>query len=232
MGNSEVGHLNLGAGAIVKQDLTLIDEAAAAAGLRRQRGAARRDARRAARAPVGLVSDGGVHSSIEHLGALIEMAARAGVRDLVVHAITDGRDTLPHRRRRLPARPSRRWCERRADARDRARVASVIGRYFAMDRDNRWERVQAAYDLLVHGIAEHGAPTAPRRRRRPTSAARPTSSSRATTRRRRGPIRPGDSVIAFNFRPDRMRELSAALAAPECPGSTAAARRRSSATRR
>ena len=91
----------------------------------------------------------------------------------------------------------------------------MIGRYFAMDRDKRWDRVQKAYDLLVHGKAEHHVDT--RRgggRRRPTSAARRTSSSRPTIVGEEARIRPGDSVIAFNFRPDRMREITLALCDP------------------
>jgi 2,3-bisphosphoglycerate-independent phosphoglycerate mutase len=213
MGNSEVGHLNLGAGAIVKQDLTLIDEAAVqpdfggnAVLLDALRGAPRVHL-------LGLVSDGGVHSSIEHLGALIKMAASAGVPDLVIHAITDGRDTLPHNGAGYLATVED-WCA----AAGVGRIASVIGRFYAMDRDNRWERVQAAYDLFVAGTAEHEAATA--------SAAATAAYARdetdefitATLVGTEGTIRPGDSVIAFNFRPDRMREISAALAAPECPG--------------
>jgi 2,3-bisphosphoglycerate-independent phosphoglycerate mutase len=213
MGNSEVGHLNLGAGAIVKQDLTLIDEAAEqpdfggnAVLLAAMRGVPRVHL-------VGLVSDGGVHSSIEHLGSLVEMAAGAGVPDLVIHAITDGRDTLPHGGEGYLA-----TVEERCAAAGVGRVASVIGRYFAMDRDNRWERVQAAYDLFVHGTAEHGVPSASDAVRAAYARGETDEFVTATTVGDEGTIRPGDSVIAFNFRPDRMRELSAALAAPDCPG--------------
>jgi 2,3-bisphosphoglycerate-independent phosphoglycerate mutase len=212
MGNSEVGHLNLGAGAIVKQDLTLIDEAAEQpdfggneALLAAMRGAPRVHL-------LGLVSDGGVHSSIEHLGSLIKMAAGVGVHDLVIHAITDGRDTLPHGGAGYLSTMEG-WC---AEA-GVGRVASVIGRFFAMDRDNRWQRVQAAYDLFVHGLAEHGAPTAADAARAAYARGETDEFVTATTVGAEGMIRPGDSVIAFNFRPDRMRELSAALAAPECP---------------
>jgi 2,3-bisphosphoglycerate-independent phosphoglycerate mutase len=213
MGNSEVGHLNLGAGAIVKQDLTLIDEAA----LRPDLGgnevllAAMHGAPRVHL--LGLVSDGGVHSSIEHLGALIAMADRAGVEDLVIHAITDGRDTLPHGGAGY-LETVEGWCA----ASGRARVASVIGRYFAMDRDNRWDRVQLAYDLFVGGVAEHSAPTAVDAARAAYARGETDEFVAATRVGPEGAIRPGDSVVAFNFRPDRMRELSAALAAPECLG--------------
>ncbi len=212
MGNSEVGHLNLGAGAVVKQDLTLIDEAARLPGfggnpvlLEALQATPRVHV-------LTLVSDGGVHSSIDHLHALLHTAAAAGVEDLVIHAFTDGRDTLPHSGAEFLERLEG-WC---AEA-GIARVASVVGRFFAMDRDNRWDRVQCAYDLLVHGIAEHTAPTA--------AAAAGAAYARGETDEFVAPTRvgadgaidPGDSVIAFNFRPDRMREISRALAEPTCP---------------
>jgi len=213
MGNSEVGHLNLGAGTIVKQDLTLIDEAAELPdfGGNPVLRAAMRDAPRVHL--LGLVSDGGVHSSIEHLGALIRMAAGAGVPDLVIHAITDGRDTLPTAGAGYLATVEG-WC---AEA-GVGRVASVIGRYFAMDRDNRWERVQSAYDLFVGGTAPHDAPSAAAAAQAAYLRDETDEFITATLVGAEGTIRPGDSVIAFNFRPDRMREPTAALAAPECPG--------------
>ncbi len=213
MGNSEVGHLNLGAGAIVKQDLTLIDEAAREPDFGGN--AILLEAMRAATRVhlLGLVSDGGVHSSIEHLGALIETAARIGVPDLVVHAITDGRDTLPTAGAGY-LETVEGWCE----AAGNARVASVVGRFYAMDRDSRWERVQLAFDLFAHGLAEHGAPTAPDAVRAAYARGETDEFVGATRVGAEGAIRAGDSVIAFNFRPDRMRELTAALAAPECPG--------------
>ncbi len=213
MGNSEVGHLNLGAGAIVKQDLTLIDEAARLPGfggnpvlLEALRASPRVHV-------LTLVSDGGVHSSIDHLHALLHTAAGEGVEDLVIHAFTDGRDTLPHSGAEFLERLEG-WCVQTGVG----RVAGVVGRFYAMDRDNRWERVQRAYDLFVHGIADHEAPTA--------SAAARAAYERGETDEfvtptrigaSEGTIRPGDSVIAFNFRPDRMRELSRALAEPVCP---------------
>ena len=213
MGNSEVGHLNLGAGAIVKQDLTLIDEAARleAFGGNEVLLAALEGAPRVHL--LGLVSDGGVHSSIDHVHGLIGMAATAGVEDLVIHAFTDGRDTLPTAGSEFVGTVER-WC---AEA-GVGRVASVIGRYYAMDRDGRWERVQQAYDLLVDGIAGHAAPTG----RAAVLAAYERGETdefvAATRVGEEGAIRPGDSVVAFNFRPDRMRELSSALVDPACPG--------------
>ena len=135
MGNSEVGHLNLGAGAVVKQDLTRIDEAVEDGNL------ARNDVLRAAfdDAPrvhlIGLVSDGGVHSGWSHLEALVASAAEAA-DDVVVHAFTDGRDTLPDSGAGFLERVQR-WCERAGSA----RVGSVVGCYWAMDCDQRWERI-------------------------------------------------------------------------------------------
>jgi 2,3-bisphosphoglycerate-independent phosphoglycerate mutase len=212
MGNSEVGHLNLGAGAVVKQDLTLIDEAAELPDFDGNEPlvAAMEGAPRVHL--VGLVSDGGVHSSLEHLGALIRMAAAHGVPDLVIHAFTDGRDTLPTDGAKFVDTVET-WC---AEA-GVGRVASVVGRYFAMDRDNRWERVQAAYDLLVHGRAEHAAPSGAEAVSAAYARGETDEFVAPTAVGQEGAIRSGDSVITFNFRPDRMRELSAALAAPECP---------------
>jgi 2,3-bisphosphoglycerate-independent phosphoglycerate mutase len=212
MGNSEVGHLNLGAGAVVKQDLTLIDEAARRPNLGGNEVllAAMSGAPRVHL--LGLVSDGGVHSSIEHLGALIEMAAGAGVEDLVIHAFTDGRDTLP-----TAGAGYLETVEGRCAAAGVGRVASVVGRYYAMDRDNRWDRVQLAYDLLVHGLAEHAAPSAADAARAAYARGETDEFVAPTRVGSEGALRPGDSVIAFNFRPDRMRELSGALAAPAWP---------------
>src|SRR6202035_2489861 len=205
MGNSEVGHLNLGAGAVIRQDLERIDEAIADGSLaenvvlRAAFGAAERVHL------LGLVSDGGVHSSLEHLRALIGLGHSLAGRDLVVHAFTDGRDTLPHAGAGYLAA---------LDAIAEARVGSVIGRYWAMDRDRRWERTQRAYDMLVHGRAPYRAETgeeavaAAYRRGETDEFIEPTPVG-ADAR-----IRPGDSVICFNFRPDRMRQLTRALAEP------------------
>jgi 2,3-bisphosphoglycerate-independent phosphoglycerate mutase len=212
MGNSEVGHLNLGAGAIVKQDLTRIDEAVEDGTL------ADNEVLRAALDGaervhlIGLVSDGGVHSGWKHLEALIRMAAGAGVPDLVVHAFTDGRDTLPEAGAGY-LETVEGWC---ADpgGETRARIGSVIGRYFAMDRDTRWDRTQRAYDLLVHGRAEHHADGAPQAARDAYERGETDEFIEPTTVGDEARIRPGDSVIAFNFRPDRMRQITRALADP------------------
>ena len=210
MGNSEVGHLNLGAGAIVKQDLARIDEASEDGSLERNEvlQAALQHAPRLHL--VGLASDGGVHSSDRHLRALIAIAARAGVEDVVIHAFTDGRDVSPTQSADfLPE--LERWC---AEA-GAGRIGTVIGRYFAMDRDARWDRTQRAYDLLVHNRGEHRASS--------VREAVQSAYERDETDEFIAPtvigdddsaIRPGDSVIAFNFRPDRMRQLTRALADP------------------
>ncbi|MGH2839477.1 MAG: 2,3-bisphosphoglycerate-independent phosphoglycerate mutase [Solirubrobacteraceae bacterium] len=210
MGNSEVGHLNLGAGAVIKQELTLIDEAAAQPdfGGNAVLAAAMRAAPRVHL--VGLVSDGGVHSSIVHLQALIRMAAHAGVEDLVIHGFTDGRDTLPTAGAGY-LEAVERTC---ADAKT-GRVASVVGRYYAMDRDNRWDRVQQAYDLLVRGLSDHTAATAGEAVRAGYERGETDEFILPTAVGAEGTIRAGDSVIAFNFRPDRMREITSALTDPD-----------------
>jgi 2,3-bisphosphoglycerate-independent phosphoglycerate mutase len=209
MGNSEVGHLNLGAGAIVKQDLARIDAAVADGSL------AANEALRAAMTGfervhlIGLVSDGGVHSSDGHLRALIELGASLGVPDLVVHAFTDGRDTLPTAGAGHGAEVDG-WCAGAADP-TRARVGSVIGRYYAMDRDTRQERTRAAVELLVDGEAEHHADTGEAAVRAAYGRGETDEFIKATTVGDEARIRPGDSVLAFNFRPDRMRQLTEAL---------------------
>jgi 2,3-bisphosphoglycerate-independent phosphoglycerate mutase len=210
MGNSEVGHLNLGAGAIVKQDLTRIDEAAEGGELASNKvlREAFSDAGRVHL--VGLVSDGGVHSGWSHLEALIRMGAELNVPDLVLHAFTDGRDTLPTSAARYLATVQG-WMQ---DA-GAGRVGSVIGRYYAMDRDQRWERVQRAFDLLVHGRAEHSADTGEQAAREAYERDETDEFIEPVLVGEEARIRPGDSVIAFNFRPDRMREISQALADPQ-----------------
>ncbi|MGZ4276288.1 MAG: 2,3-bisphosphoglycerate-independent phosphoglycerate mutase [Solirubrobacteraceae bacterium] len=208
MGNSEVGHLNLGAGTVVKQDLTRIDDAV------RDGSLARNDVLREAfeGAPrahlIGLVSDGGVHSGWSHLEALIGVAAELA-DEVVVHAFTDGRDTSPHGAERYLAEVQE-WCERAGNA----RIGSVIGRYFAMDRDRRWDRVQKAYDLLVHGKGEHHADSGPAAATAAYERDETDEFITATTVGEEATIRPGDAVFGINFRPDRMREITRALAEP------------------
>jgi 2,3-bisphosphoglycerate-independent phosphoglycerate mutase len=210
MGNSEVGHLNLGAGAVVKQDLTRIDEAVENGTLAENEvlGRAMADAERVHL--IGLVSDGGVHSGWKHLRALIDLAAEREVPDLVIHAFTDGRDTLPNGGAGYLETVAG-WCEEAGIG----RIGSVVGRYFAMDRDNRWDRTQKAYDLLVHGKAEHDADSGEAAVKAAYERDETDEFITPTTVGDEASIRPGDSVIAFNFRPDRMREITQALAEPE-----------------
>ncbi|HMI70833.1 MAG TPA: 2,3-bisphosphoglycerate-independent phosphoglycerate mutase, partial [Solirubrobacteraceae bacterium] len=208
MGNSEVGHLNLGAGAIVKQDLTRIDDAVADGAL------ADNEVLRAAVSDtervhlIGLVSDGGVHSGWSHLEALIAMAGEAAP-DVVVHAFTDGRDTLPDSGEAFVEQVAR-WCEQAGSA----RIGSVVGRYWAMDRDSRWDRIQKAYDLLVHGRAEHRAGSAVEAVRAAYERDETDEFIEPTLVGDEAQIRSQDSVIGVNFRPDRMREITRALADP------------------
>jgi 2,3-bisphosphoglycerate-independent phosphoglycerate mutase len=203
MGNSEVGHLNLGAGAVVRQDLVRIDDAIADGTLAESEvlRAAFADARRVHL--MGLVSDGGVHSSIEHVRALIALGGSLGADDVVVHAFTDGRDTLPHAGvgylRELDSTPG-------------ARVGSVVGRYWAMDRDRRWERTQRAYDMLVHGRAPFQAASGEEAVKAAYERGETDEFIEPTLVGEEARIRAGDSVICFNFRPDRMREITRALA--------------------
>jgi 2,3-bisphosphoglycerate-independent phosphoglycerate mutase len=205
MGNSEVGHLNLGAGAVVRQDLVRIDDAIADGTLARNEVllAALRDAPRVHL--LGLVSDGGVHSSIEHLRALIALGRELGVPDMVVHAFTDGRDTLPHAGVAYLSE---------LDGTPGARVGSVVGRYWAMDRDRRWERTQRAYDMLLHGRAPYHADTGEQAVRDAYERGETDEFIEPTLVGAEARIRPGDSVLCFNFRPDRMREITRALAEP------------------
>jgi 2,3-bisphosphoglycerate-independent phosphoglycerate mutase len=213
MGNSEVGHLNLGAGAVVRQDLTRIDDACAD-GTLAQNAVLRAAFAGAERVHlIGLVSDGGVHSGWDHIEALIRMGGQLEVPDLVVHAFTDGRDTLPKAGAGYLETVEDWLADAAGDGR-RARIGSVIGRYFAMDRDSRWERVQQAYDLLVHGRGAHRADSGADAVRAAYERGETDEFVTATTVGDEAQIRPGDSVIAFNFRPDRMREITRALAEP------------------
>jgi 2,3-bisphosphoglycerate-independent phosphoglycerate mutase len=205
MGNSEVGHLNLGAGAIVRQDLTRIDDAIADGSfagnevLRRACASARERGRLHL---LGLVSAGGVHASMDHLRALIEMAAAEGVPDTIIHAFTDGRDTNPDSGAGYVAE---------LEAWGGARIATVGGRYYAMDRDRRRERTQLAYDALVEGRAEHTAGTGEAAVRAAYDRGETDEFIVPTLVGEEGRIREGDAVVFFNFRPDRARQLSELL---------------------
>ena len=228
MGNSEVGHLNLGAGKVVRQDLTRIDDAVRDGSFAEN--PALRDACAATRESgrlhlLGLVSDGGVHASMDHLHALIEVTADLGVSDVVLHAFTDGRDTLPHSGAGYLATVEG-WL-----AEHGGRVATVSGRYYAMDRDRRWLRVKLAYDAIVHGDPAPlgsdaddfvaGGETTPHADsavaavRAAYDRGETDEFIRPTLVGDEGRIRDGDAVVFFNFRSDRARELTRALAEPD-----------------
>jgi 2,3-bisphosphoglycerate-independent phosphoglycerate mutase len=218
MGNSEVGHLNLGAGAVVKQDLVRIDDAIADGSFFENEAllGACAAARTSGRMHLlGLVSDGGVHSSLEHLRACIELATRERVPELALHAFTDGRDTSPTSSPRYLEEVER-WLGAAAEHGTRAWIASVSGRYWAMDRDRRWDRTRRVYDLLVRGVGlrAESAQAAVRGaygRDETDEFIQPTLVGPESLPEGGGPVRPGDSLICFNFRPDRMRQLVTAL---------------------
>lgn len=209
MGNSEVGHLNLGAGRIIYQDLTRINKAVADGDLAKN--AVMQEAFAKAKGHrlhfLGLLSDGGVHSHQEHLVALAAAAHRAGVTDLMVHAITDGRDTSPTGGADYLATAA---SELQPTG---AKIATVIGRYYAMDRDQRWDRNKIAWDAIVLGRGEPagcGASAAVSARYAAGETdefLKPLILAHAGEQR----VRDGDVVLFFNFRADRARQLSRAF---------------------
>jgi 2,3-bisphosphoglycerate-independent phosphoglycerate mutase len=210
MGNSEVGHLNIGAGRIVYQDLMRINQAIEDGGLRENPTLVDlMDRTKAAGGTLhlaGLVSDGGVHSHIDHLLALLDMARDRGVPDAAVHVIADGRDTSPT--------GGAGFAETVADwIRDRGYgvVATVCGRYFAMDRDKRWDRTERAYRLLTRGEGRAAEdPVAALRdayERGETDEFVPPVFLADETGKARAPVKAGDGFLFFNFRADRARQL-------------------------
>jgi 2,3-bisphosphoglycerate-independent phosphoglycerate mutase len=209
MGNSEVGHLNLGAGRIVYQDLTRINKTIADGELGDNEVLKAAFAKAAGKRLhlIGLVSDGGVHSHQDHLVALAGAAKEAGADDIMVHAITDGRDTSPTGGKEYLGEVEEQL------AIHGARVATVIGRYYAMDRDKRWERTKLAWDAIVLGrgerhdilaseaVAQHYASDK-------TDEFLPAMVFHEAGMQR---VRDGDVVLFFNFRADRARQLSMAF---------------------
>jgi 2,3-bisphosphoglycerate-independent phosphoglycerate mutase len=215
MGNSEVGHLNIGAGRIVWQELARINKAVRDREIHENPAllAALDHAKANGKAVhfIGLVSDGGVHSHIEHLKALCDIATERGCPETFIHAFTDGRDVDP----KSGAGFLEDLLEHIKD--QPVKVASVVGRYYAMDRDKRWERVKLAYDLLVNGIGET-ADDLPAALRASYEAGvtdefiKPivhTSGART--------IQADDVVIGFNFRTDRLREMTTVLSQTDMP---------------
>ena len=217
MGNSEVGHMNLGAGRVVYQDLTRINKAIIDGELKTNKVLQETFGHARGRRLhfIGLVSDGGVHSHQEHLIALVKAAKEAGVDDILVHAITDGRDTSPTGGADSLARVQA------GIAPTGAKIATVIGRYFAMDRDKRGERTKLAWDAIVLGRGEvsHDTPSAAvsaayTHERRGDEFLQPLIFSHANEER----VRDADVVLFFNFRADRARQLSVAFIRSDWPG--------------
>jgi 2,3-bisphosphoglycerate-independent phosphoglycerate mutase len=214
MGNSEVGHMTLGSGCLVRQDLVLINDAVADESFHDNAAlTAAADAAKAARRPLhllGLVSDGGVHSHVRHLMALIELCRRRGVRPLL-HMITDGRDTPP----KSVLNDLRELEQALADA--GGGFATVSGRYYAMDRDRRWDRTERAWRAIVLGKGR-GASDA----RAAVNAAYAAGETDefiqpSVVNGYRG-LEPGDPMVLFNFRKDRPRQIAAALASTDFDG--------------
>lgn len=216
MGNSEVGHLNLGAGRVVYQDLTRINlcieknELAAVPNLAK----AFEKAKGKRLHLLGLVSDGGVHSHQNHLIALAKAAHEAGVENIAVHAITDGRDTSP-----TGGKDYLSYCEDKLAAYN-AKIITVVGRYYAMDRDKRWDRNKLAWDAIVHGIGEEmdilpsEAVSAKYADQKTDEFLLPMVFGDANTQR----INDDDVILWFNFRADRGRQLSEAFLYPDFDG--------------
>ncbi len=211
MGNSEVGHLNIGAGRVVYQDLTRISKAIEDGSFFHNRVLEQAMAKAAGRGStlhlMGLVSGGGVHSDLGHLRACLELAAREKVASVVVHAFLDGRDTLP---RSAPAYLAE--VQQAMDDLGTGRYGVIAGRYYAMDRDGRWDRTKLAYDALVHGEGflaadAQAAVQAAYARGETDEFVRPTLVAPEPAKL----VKDGDVCLFFNFRPDRARQLTRAF---------------------
>lgn len=218
MGNSEVGHLNMGAGRIVYQDLTRIDLAI-------QTGEFFKNpvlveavnlAKKSDKAlhVMGLLSDGGVHSHASHLHAMIELAARLKAPTVYLHAFLDGRDTPPR-----SAMPALLALDQHCKQLQCGKIASLIGRYYAMDRDKRWDRIHKAYDLLIHGKASYSATSAEEGLKLAYARGESDEFVHATTLHANNEaavtVNDGDVVVFMNFRADRARELTQSFIVPD-----------------
>ena len=226
MGNSEVGHLNIGAGRVVYQDLVKINRACRAQDSESHSLAQNTEIRAiinhvkstgCALHVMGLFSDGGVHSSLEHLEALLALAKREGMEKCYVHAFMDGRDTDP----KSGLGFVRQVEEKMHSGALAGTVASLVGRYYAMDRDKRWERVKVAYDQLVNGVGEPATDMVAAMQKSYDAdvtdefvkpIVRVDAEGKAV-----GTIRPGDMVIFFNYRNDRAKELTVVLTQEDMP---------------
>ncbi len=220
MGNSEVGHLNIGAGRVVPQDYTRITRDIRDGGFfdNEALGSAVDKAVAADRTVhvIGLLSPGGVHSHEDHIHAMAELAVRRGARKLCVHAFLDGRDTPPR-----SALASLEALAAKLDELGAGRIVSVIGRYYAMDRDKRWERINEAYDLLTTGDAAYQAASAAEALEMAYARGENDEFVRATAITgdgRPAGMQDGDVVVFMNFRSDRARQLTQAFTADDFDG--------------
>ena len=225
MGNSEVGHLNLGAGRVVMQDLVKINTAIADGSFFKNPAlvAACREAKSNGRTLhlMGLIGAGGVHAIDKHLLAMIELARREGVPRVAIHAFMDGRDTLPRSGLGYMQELLREIGEAAEESSTVVKIASVSGRYYVMDRDRRWERTELAYRAIVNGSGPSATD--------PVEAIRAAHDAGVTDEFIKpvvivengapvAPMRDGDLVIGFNYRSDRMRQIVSALIDPKFDG--------------
>lgn len=215
MGNSEVGHLNIGAGRVLYQDLVKINKAIKDGSIKDnpEVKSAFSYAKENGKAIhfMGLTSDGGVHSSLDHLFALCDIAKQYGLEKVYIHCFMDGRDTDPRSGKGF-IEQLQAHCDKSAGV-----IASVIGRYYAMDRDKRWDRVKIAYDLLVNGKGEQATDMAAAVQESYDSDVtdefiKPINNSTVD-----GTIKPDDAVIFFNYRNDRAKELTIVLTQHDMP---------------
>ena len=217
MGNSEVGHMNLGAGRIVYQDLTRVDAAiedgSFFANVELRAACAAAKAANGTLHVMGLLSPGGVHSHEHHIFAMLELAHREGVPRVAVHAFLDGRDTPPQ-----SAEPSLRALQALCDKLGNARIATVGGRYYAMDRDKRWDRVRRAWDAIVEAESEYRTTDALSALQAAYARGENDEFVAPTVLDGAQPMRDGDAVVFMNFRADRARQLTAAFVDPAFDG--------------
>lgn len=221
MGNSEVGHLNMGAGRVVFQDFERINNAIETGSFYQNPALlqAVNTARNADKALhiFGLLSDGGVHSHQEHIFAIVDMAKRAGLSKIYVHAFLDGRDTPP-----ISAQGYLQTLEERLSALGAGQVASICGRYYAMDRDKRWERVAPAYKLVTEGVGEFTAASALDGLQAAYARGENDEFVKATAIVKPGQapvhMQDGDVIVFMNFRSDRARQLTTCFLEPEFSG--------------
>lgn len=215
MGNSEVGHLNLGAGRVVPQELVRISDAVEDGTLLSNSALLRvcEDVRQrnSKLHLIGLCSEGGVHSHLNHLAGLLELAKEQGLTEVCIHAITDGRDTKP-----TDGLAALQQIQADIDKFGVGQIVTVSGRYYAMDRDRRWDRVQKAYDVMTQ--AGDGDGRSAIEVLKDSYAAEITDEFVLPTRVAPGAIAEGDGIIFFNFRPDRARQLTQALIDPDFDG--------------